>query len=177
MFKTVRLGYHECMAMKKYLTLIITIIIVGVAVFVFGDKTHAPAGPIANDGASGDTTIGKEDHSIYDNSMHLAQPVARATVTSPLIVRGEARGTWFFEATFPLMLVVEDGTVLAQGFATAQDEWMTENFVPFEGTLTFTQQAQEQQATLVLMKDNPSGLPEGQDERTVSLYISEDQQL
>ena len=40
---------------------------------------------------------------------------------------------------------------------------MTENFVPFEGTLTFTAPTSGK-GTLVLEKDNPSGLPEHADE-------------
>ncbi len=80
-------------------------------------------------------------------------------VTSPLTLRGEARGYWFFEASFPVRLVADDGTELASGFVTATGDWMTEGFVPFEGTLEF-EVSEPTQATLVLERDNPSGLAE-----------------
>ena len=86
-------------------------------------------------------------------------PKPGEAVKSPLTVTGEARGYWFFEASFPVRLLDANGTVLVETFATAQDEWMTENFVPFSVELTFTQPA-SQSGQLILMRDNPSGLPE-----------------
>lgn len=94
-----------------------------------------------------------------DNFIRVEEPKAGAKVTSPLVVRGEARGTWFFEASFPVRLVLENGDELVAKPAQAEGEWMTEEFVPFEVTLNFTQPA-PQKGTLILMKDNPSGLPE-----------------
>lgn len=78
-------------------------------------------------------------------------------VTSPLVLRGEARGTWFFEGSFPVSLVDANGTLIANGFVTATGEWMTEEFVPFEGTLQF-EVAGPTPATLALQRDNPSDL-------------------
>lgn len=87
-------------------------------------------------------------------------------VASPLVVRGEARGTWYFEADFPLVLVDWDGLIIAEGFARAQDEWMTEDFVAFRGELSFDNPYEAgdpefmQRGTLILQRANPSGLPE-----------------
>ncbi|HLV12873.1 MAG TPA: Gmad2 immunoglobulin-like domain-containing protein [Trueperaceae bacterium] len=82
-----------------------------------------------------------------------------AEATSPLVLRGEARGVWFFEGSFPVALLAEDGTELARGFVTADGDWMTEEFVPFEGELAF-EVTGPTPAVLVLMRDNPSDLPE-----------------
>jgi hypothetical protein len=84
-------------------------------------------------------------------------------VTSPYTVRGEARGTWFFEASFPVRLVDANGNVILQHYATAQGEWMTEEFVPFTSTLTFSTPATAT-GWLILERDNPSGLPQYADE-------------
>ena len=46
--------------------------------------------------------------------------------------------------------------------ATAQDEWMTEEFVPFTSTLEFDQPTGKK-GTLIFHKDNPSGLEELED--------------
>ena|SRR3989344_5245497 len=84
-------------------------------------------------------------------------------ISSPLTVLGEARGTWYFEASAPMYLEDAGGVQIAQGHVEAQGNWMTTDFVPFKGTLTFTAPASNT-GTLVMMNDNPSGLPENQKE-------------
>ncbi|MBI4120104.1 MAG: tryptophan-rich sensory protein [Parcubacteria group bacterium] len=91
-------------------------------------------------------------------------------ITSPLIVKGKARGTWFFEASFPVKLIDENGNVLAQAPAQAQGEWMTKDFVPFEARIDFSA-PNSQKGTLVLEKDNPSGLAEQADELRVPILF------
>lgn len=71
-------------------------------------------------------------------------------------VMGKARGTWYFEASFPVQVLDKDGKVLWQGPAQAQSEWMTEDFVPFKVEITISD-SYIGPATLVLKKDNPSG--------------------
>ena len=87
-------------------------------------------------------------------------PKPGAVIRSPLKVRGRARGTWFFEGDFPLILKDQKGRVIAQGYVTARGEWMTKNFVPFDGTLTFEKPATGDRGILVFKKDNPSDRPE-----------------
>jgi len=70
--------------------------------------------------------------------IRLASPRPNQTVSSPLTITGEARGYWYFEASFPVFLVDWDGKIIAQGIATAKDNWMTEEFVPFEATSEWT---------------------------------------
>ncbi len=99
--------------------------------------------------------------------IRVTSPAANALVTSPLSVAGEARGTWYFEASFPVELldaqhheILNAGGYQVAAFAAqAQGDWMTENFVPFTATLDFTPPATDT-GFLVLKKDNPSGLPE-----------------
>lgn len=83
-------------------------------------------------------------------------PLPGAMLRSPLVVRGQARGNWFFEGDFPLRLLDRDGRELARGYATAQGEWMTGDFVPFAGTLVFEPPPGTATGWLVLHKDNPS---------------------
>ncbi|OGE80894.1 MAG: hypothetical protein A2826_01755 [Candidatus Doudnabacteria bacterium RIFCSPHIGHO2_01_FULL_43_23] len=84
-------------------------------------------------------------------------------ISSPLVLTGEARGTWFFEASFPVVLTDWDGLIIAQGYAQADTNWMTTDFVPFKSTLTFDKPAYKDNGSLILRKDNPSGLPENDD--------------
>ncbi|MFA6523204.1 MAG: Gmad2 immunoglobulin-like domain-containing protein [Candidatus Peribacteraceae bacterium] len=86
-------------------------------------------------------------------------PQAGDKVTSPFTVSGKARGTWFFEASFPVKLLDGNGNEIVSAPAQASGDWMTTDFVPFSVTLTFTPPSTPT-GTLVLQKDNPSGLPE-----------------
>jgi len=99
----------------------------------------------------------------HANLIRVTMPKAHAMISSPLIVKGEARGSWFFEASFPVRLFDANGNEIAVQPAQAQGEWMTENFVPFTAVLRFAAPATNT-GTLVFEKDNPSGLPEHSDE-------------
>ena len=92
-----------------------------------------------------------------------ASPRPGDTITTPLIVIGQARGYWFFEASFPVYVLNDKNEILGVSFATADDEWMTENFVPYSGEVRFDQKGAKS-GFVVLKKDNPSGLPEHDDE-------------
>lgn len=106
---------------------------------------------------------------LYKDLVRLNHPLTGQLVTSPLTVEGAARGSWFFEASFPVILLGAGGDTLAIKPAQAQGEWMTSNFVPFKVVLDFT--ATGDSATLVLKKDNASGLPEHDDELRLPLRL------
>ncbi len=86
-------------------------------------------------------------------------PTANALIASPVVVTGKARGTWYFEASFPVKVLDANGKVLGVVPAQAQGEWMTTEFVPFTVSVPFATSTTAT-GTLVLQKDNPSGLPE-----------------
>ncbi len=96
------------------------------------------------------------------NLIRVQTPIPNQTISSPLIIKGEARGSWFFEASFPVVLTDWDGKIIAQGIAQAKSDWMTNDFVPFTASLNFTadKNAYSKRGSLILRKDNPSGLPE-----------------
>ncbi|MBA3732995.1 hypothetical protein H0W91_01315 [Patescibacteria group bacterium] len=105
------------------------------------------------------TTTSTTTSNTSNSNIRVTTPTSSSTVKSPLVVKGEARGTWYFEASFPVKLLDANGKVLAQAPAQAKSDWMTNDFVPFEATLTFTAPTTGI-GTLVLSKDNPSGLPQ-----------------
>lgn len=104
------------------------------------------------------------------NLIKINSPRPNQMIVSPLTIEGEARGYWFFEASFPVKLLNEKGEVIAQTIAQAQGEWMTENFAPFKAVLAFKSPA-EGRGWLVLQKDNPSGLPENDDELKIPVFF------
>jgi hypothetical protein len=107
---------------------------------------------------------GKED------LIRVTVPLVNIAVKSPLTVEGEARGNWYFEASFPVRVYDGNGKLLGTGIAQAQGEWMTTNFVPFKATVMFSTPTTAT-GTLVLEKDNPSGLPENADELRIPIIF------
>ena len=85
-------------------------------------------------------------------------PGTNSYVASPLTVTGQARGSWFSEAVFPVYLTDSKGRIIAQAQARAKSDWMTAGLVPFSATITFPRQPSGSTGFLILKKDNPSGL-------------------
>lgn len=94
---------------------------------------------------------------IYSDLIRVTLPAPNAVVSSPLTVRGEARGSWYFEASFPVQLLDANGKILSAVPAQSQGDWMTNEFVPFEAILSFIPPTTPT-GTLILHNDNPSGL-------------------
>lgn len=80
-------------------------------------------------------------------------------ISSPFSIEGSARGSWFFECSFPVKVLDQSGKELGVGVAQAQSDCLTSDFVPFKATVMFTRPTSSV-GSLVLQKDNPSGLPE-----------------
>jgi putative Mn2+ efflux pump MntP len=114
---------------------------------------------------SGDKTfienIGNEMEKM--DLIRINSPRPNEEILSPLLIEGEAVGSWFFEGDFPVVLTDWDGLIIAEGYATAQGDWMRsldsgggEDFVPFRGVLEFTKPDYKNNGTFILRKDNVS---------------------
>ncbi len=105
--------------------------------------------------------------------IQIYNPRPNQKITSPLEIEGKARGTWFFEASFPIVLTNWDGLIIGQGIASAKDDWMTENFVEFNATIEFEKPDTQvsDRGNLILKKDNPSGLPENDDALEIPIFF------
>jgi hypothetical protein len=103
------------------------------------------------------------------DKIKVSSPVPLGVIESGDLVEGMARGPWFFEASFPVILTNWDGLIIAEGIATAESQWMTTEFVPFKAELLFGNPYNDgdpdfmKRGSLILKKDNPSGLPEHDD--------------
>lgn len=153
--------------MKKVFLIVIVVILSLVAWWQFGSRETLFV----------DNELEKAD------LIRLDTPRPNQVINSPLTIKGEARGTWYFEASFPVVLTDWDGLIIAQGIATAKSNpaspdgvnWMTTEFVPFEATLNFTvdKNAYSNRGSLILRKDNPSGLPEHDDVLEIPVVFEE----
>lgn len=102
-----------------------------------------------------------------ENKIVVTSPQPGAALTSTFTVSGKARGTWYFEASFPLEIVDANGKSLKIMPVQAGGDWMTADFVPFMVQVAIPNY--KGKATLILRNDNPSGLPEN--EASVSIPI------
>ena len=83
-----------------------------------------------------------------------------SAVTSPLTITGKAKGAYYFEASFPIMLTDWDGRIIATTTARAQSDWMSTGYVPFTATISFAVPSTTpdlRRGTLIFHNDNPSG--------------------
>lgn len=106
----------------------------------------------------GNTYVNEIASSSLSDMVRLINPSAGAPIASPVSITGEARGPWYFEASFPVEVISSDGAVLGKGIAQAKGDWMTPEFVPFTATITFAPGSVEAGA-IRLRNANPSGDP------------------
>lgn len=167
--------------MKKiFISILTAVIVIGGGFFIFQSLQSRTINPVActmeakqcPDGSyvgrtgpkcefsacpSGTTKLGFVYQNASADLIQVELPYPDAVVGREFSVLGRARGTWFFEASFPVVLLDKDGRVLAQGVAQAQKDWMTTEFVPFKADLKVTDSNYIGKGTLILKKDNPSG--------------------
>ena len=116
-----------------------------------------------------------------DNSdmIVLTSPHREGVITNPLKITGQARGGWYFEASFPVMLTNWDGLIIAEGPATAVGDWMTSEFVPFTANLNYVNPYKPgdpdfmKRGAIIFQKDNPSGLPANDDALEIPIQFLE----
>lgn len=154
--------------MKKYLLYVLVLVVCIVAVlFIFRNKLEAPSVDVKPD------TV---EQTYKDSNIQVDLPYIGAVVGKEFSVIGRARGTWFFEGSFPIKVIGQEGrqkgNVLSTAIAQVQngESWMTEDFVSFKADIKVPD-SYIGKATIVLQKDNPSGLAEHDASITVPVTI------
>lgn len=108
------------------------------------------------DSISGNTFAALRVQKLGDVRVYSPVPGDVLRAGDAVTVRGRARGSWFFEANIALFILDESGSILDRGFAMTSDEWMTTDFVSFEGTLTVTHVPPSGHGFVRIANDNPS---------------------
>lgn len=127
---------------------------------------------------SGDTPTDDDTNNNGDDTQSelitIDSPEAGDEIQSPLLVSGEARGQWYFEANFSVEIKDEAGNVLTEAPVQADGEWMTEEFVPFSEEIEFdASQAETSDGSVVFHRANPSGLEENADSVSVPVTFAD----
>jgi len=155
--------------MKTFLITLAVVAVIAIGVFsyitlsgyqLFKDQLNSPNQNGQNQTTTAQTFSSKDDlikvTNIYNNQK----------ISSPIRIEGQARGNWYFEASFPIRIVNENNQVIGSGLAEAQGEWMTENYVPYLAVISFYP-GTSTKGEIIFQKDNPSGLPENDNELRV----------
>ena len=109
----------------------------------------------------------------YKDLIEIDSPVYGSTISNPVTVAGKARGNWYFEASFPVQIVDEDGTILGSAPAQAQGApggWMTGEYVPFSAQISFSK-PKGKTGKVIFKKDNPSGDPARDDSVSIPIVF------
>ena len=96
--------------MKSFVTvLVLGVLIVG-GFYVYKNSSKTSGTDMTQTG------VDKSDLIVVDTL------ASGAAISSLLAISGKARGTWYFEGSFPVTVVESTGVVIGQGIATAQGE-------------------------------------------------------
>jgi hypothetical protein len=103
-------------------------------------------------------------------SVTVSAPVPNSTVGKTFAVTGIAPNGWYFEAVFPIQVRDPNDNLIATGQGHAQNDWTVAGPVAFTSSITLIGDYSGP-ADLILLRDNPSGLPENDDEVTMPIVI------
>ncbi|MFB6226519.1 MAG: hypothetical protein ABEJ02_04150 [Candidatus Paceibacteria bacterium] len=93
------------------------------------------------------------------------------TIDRVTTIEGKARGPWYFEANFTLKAKTPSGQTIDTFVAEAQQDWMTENFVPFTIDIDLSNYSGST-AILEFQKANPSGMPQHDDSYSIQVNLN-----
>jgi len=157
----------------KTLFIVVVVAFAAFAAGIWYTREYEPA-PVTETPDTTTTTTPEAPKVTYINAsadrIVVDSPKPGEAVGTTFSVIGKARGTWYFEASFPLRVLSAQGSLLKEMPVQADGEWMTTEFVPFSETVTLPPGVKGA-ATLVLHKDNPSGLPENDASVSIPIFI------
>ena len=134
-------------------------------------KTCADGSVVTRTGENCEFTPCPEEAAASD-MIRVFNPGAGEVITRPLQIIGEARGPWFFEASFLIQLLDGKGNLIGQTIATAESDWMTEDYVPFSALMEYPLNVSGA-GTLVFIKNNPSGLTDNDAQLRLPILLTD----
>lgn len=105
----------------------------------------------------------------HNDVIRVFEPLTDAVLSSEFVVRGQARGVWFFEGNFGVEVYDASGNQLLKTYVESEGEWMTEDYVPFVRRLTLTSVPVTETGTVVFRKANPSDRRDLDDALTIQV--------
>ena len=165
------------MSNKVWITIVIILALIIVALTWILFATPAPrSGPVQEATSTQPTTAPTPQPTTASSTIPLDQrvvvaiPKANATVAHTFTITGFAPSAWYFEAVFPIQVRDSDDNLIGTAQGRAQTDWTQPGPIAFKAQITIDASFHGQ-ATLILLKDNPSGLPENMDSVTVPITV------
>lgn len=152
------------------ITSLIIIFILGVWFYAY--QTFRPPAAEEHTEPNVEETLNEGPVVETNNNITVESPAPQSVIGDPVQITGEAKGTWYFEGSFPVRIKDAEGAVLAEVPATAQGEWMTEEFVPFTLEISFVPPSSDT-GTIEFVKANPSGMEEQDDSFELPILFRE----
>jgi len=91
-------------------------------------------------------------------AIEIDSPKENQLIQTPLLIKGRARGPWYFEGMFPIDILDGNGNLVKQAIIEAEDDWMTNELVSFETEVDF-KKPDTKTGTIVFHKANLAGIP------------------
>lgn len=163
---------------------ILAAILLAVFIFVPSKKTEAPTGAVNGNGTaasgsisgtvSGTPSIPPDASGLYSYTSLRGKVIkisiaSDQKIVSPLRITGNVPAGWAFEASFPVE--IRDAAEVVRGRNPASvPNWQSPTGAWFGATISFTAPVPGMKiGTLILKKDNPSGLPQNEDELRIPI--------
>jgi len=170
--------YHMTSKTTKFLIGVIILLFLVICsmtaylVFTPGHQKTSPTVPASTTTPSTATTPTASSTEPLSTSVYISAPLSGATVGKTFTVSGTAPNGWYFEATFPIQVRDPNDNLIGSGQGHAQSDWTVAGPVAFTASITLDG-TYTGPADLILLRDNPSGLPENSDEVTMPITIKQ----
>lgn len=147
--------------MKKVIVLFFFLVLLAVGFVVY---LKFSAIPFNNPGVSTTNESVNPQATSDPEGIVILNLIAGQVVTSPLSVTGLVPAGWMFEGRLPVLLLDDSENIITkvQGVELKPGSWQSGEPVAFKATVSFSTDRTE--GYIVVKKDNPSGLPENDEE-------------
>ncbi len=142
---------------------IIIIIVILAILIILGLLSYNLFKPIPPILPSQNQTTTPPTYPAKDDLIKVTNILPNQEITSPITIKGQARGVWYFEAVFPIQIINDKKEIIGRGQGMTESDWMTNDYVSFTSTIDFNP-GSSTSGEIILQKDNPSGLPKNDNE-------------
>jgi hypothetical protein len=105
-----------------------------------------------------------------DTQVSVTAPLPNAIVSHTFDITGTAPNLWYDEAVFPIQVRDANDDLVGTAQGEAQSDWTVSGPVAFKSQIT-VDASYEGPANLILLRDNPSGLPQNIDSVTIPIVV------
>jgi|GEM_PF-946017 hypothetical protein len=156
------------------LTVLLAIVVIVLAWFLITTPASAPTIPVSQ--STSTPTAPREGPPVssstapLDTQVSVTMPLPNAIVGHTFDITGTAPNQWYFEAVFPIQVRDANDDLVGNSQGHAQSDWTKPGLVAFTSQITIDASYQGP-ANLIILKDNPSGLPQNIDSVTIPIVV------